>query len=385
MKKFLLIVILKKREVKKMIPFRQDIVAFFDKNIDKIVAIWNEQLINSKSNPLKSKFFNKDTCHDFLIQSLSISKENLEHFLKSLASNFAKEKLDQNIDLGEVTYNLSIGKSITTKFLYNDYLNVNDVNYYIDKINYAFDKLLFYVVTYYSNVKDQIIDKKNEYINTTHHERLTLLGQMTSSFVHEFRNPLTSIHGFVQLLRSENPQLPYLDIISNEIEQLKFNISQFLMLSKKEIVSIEMTSFSLNDLIEEVLSFLYPRILEVNVDIQKHYLHEISIHGFKDEIRQVLINIIFNAVDVLKSVDNPIIQIELDITENSVIIDISNNGPKIPEEMVDTIFEPFVTTKKSGTGLGLYVSKNILEKHGGTLTCQSNDDWTTFTIIFPIL
>lgn len=368
-----------------MIPLRQDIVAFFDKNIDKIVAIWNEQLINSKSNPLKSKFFNKDTCHDFLIQSLSISKEKLEHFLKSLASNFAKEKLDQNIDLGEVTYNLSIGKSITTKFLYNNYLNVNDVNAYIDKINYAFDKLLFYVVTYYSNVKDQIIDKKNEYINTTHHERLTLLGQMTSSFVHEFRNPLTSIHGFVQLLRSENPQLPYLDIISNEIEQLKFNISQFLMLSKKEIVSIEMTSFSLNDLIEEVLSFLYPRILEVNVDIQKHYLHEISIHGFKDEIRQVLINIIFNAVDVLKSVKNPIIQIELDITENSVIIDISNNGPKIPEAMVDTIFEPFVTTKKSGTGLGLYVSKNILEKHGGTLTCQSNDDWTTFTIIFPIL
>lgn len=62
---------------------------------------------------------------------------------------------------------------------------------------------------------------------------------MTSSFVHEFRNPLTSIHGFVQLLRSENPQLPYLDIISNEIEQLKFNISQFLMLSKKKLCQLK--------------------------------------------------------------------------------------------------------------------------------------------------
>src|SRR5690606_37479598 len=101
------------------------------------------------------------------------------------------------------------------------------------------DQYLYYSVTCYSDVKNQIIDEKTKFIDTSHKDRLTLLGQMTSSFIHEFRNPLTSIQGFIQLLKSENPQMKYLDIISIELQQLNFRISQFLLLSKKELIGKE--------------------------------------------------------------------------------------------------------------------------------------------------
>ncbi|GIN87205.1 sensor histidine kinase [Heyndrickxia sporothermodurans] len=368
-----------------MIPLRTDIMIFLEDNKEKILKDWEDHVVISGKDPFKDFIYhNGETMFKLLVQSLVVPMEELEHPLIPFAQKVAVERINAKVNIGEFVYNVNIGRSIINKSLYRNFPNWEEIHPTIDKINHALDMFLFHAVTYYTNVKNQIIEEKNEYITSTHHERLTLLGQMTSSFVHEFRNPLTSIHGFVQLLRSENPQLPYLDIIANELEQLKFSISQFLMLSKKEIIELEMTSFSLNDLIEEVLSFLYPRILEVNVDIKKNYVQEFKILGFKDAIRQVLINIIFNAVDVLKNIKNPVIQIDLNKTADSIILDIGNNGPKIPEGLLDNIFEPFVTTKEAGTGLGLYVSKNTIEKHGGKLTCQSNNDWTIFTIILPL-
>ncbi|MGE8205099.1 histidine kinase N-terminal domain-containing protein [Heyndrickxia sp. NPDC080065] len=368
-----------------MIPLRNDILSCLEEYKEEFFSIWEKQTLISEEDSFNDFIFlNGETLYDLIQKSLSSPIEELDILLEPYAQQVIGARNFGNLNMGEFVYNVNIGKTIICKELLHSYSKIDDLQPFIDKIYYVFDKFLYYSVTHYSNIKDQIIEEKNEYITSTHHERLTLLGQMTSSFVHEFRNPLTSIHGFVQLLRSENPQLPYMDIIANELEQLKFSISQFLMLSKKEIVELEMTTFSLNDLIEEVLSFLYPRILEVNVDIQKNYLHELSILGFKDAIRQVLINIIFNAVDVLKDIEHPVMQIELDTTSDSVILDIANNGPRIPEGLLDNIFEPFVSTKEAGTGLGLYVSKNTIEKHGGTLTCQSNDDWTVFTIILPL-
>ncbi|WP_456271963.1 ATP-binding protein [Bacillus sp. AK031] len=207
---------------------------------------------------------------------------------------------------------------------------------------------------------------------------------MTSSFVHEFRNPLTSINGFIQLLRAENPDLSYLDIIASELDQLNFRISQFLLLSKKSTVGREKTAFFLNELMEEALAFLYPRILEVNVSIQKNLEGDMEIRGWKEEFRQVIINIIFNAIDVLSSSSRqPTIWIESKQDGDKFTLCISNNGDKIPEEILSSIFEPFVTSKKDGTGLGLFICKEIVEKHDGKLTCNSTEQRTSFTIILP--
>ena len=123
------------------------------------------------------------------------------------------------------------------------------------------------------------------------------------------------------------------------------------------------------------------------VKIKKEIVDEITLHGYADEMRQVFINIIFNAIDVLNHhrIPNPTIEIKSYIENNThVILSISNNGPMIPAELSKTIFEPFFTTKKLGTGLGLFVCKEIIEKHKGELTCSSTPDITIFTIKLPL-
>src|SRR5690606_6038849 len=267
---------------------------------------------------------------------------------------------------------------------------------------------------------------KNQLTKESHEERLTLLGQMTSSFVHEFRNPLTTIHGFIQLLRSENPELPYMDIISSELEQLKFRISQFLLLSRRESVNQEKTLFNVHDIFDQIIAFIYPRLLEFNVELERRIDRDLYIEGYVEEFRQVIINIIFNAIDVLAEQESSsAIKVKGYRNEDSIVLTISNTGPKIPDDLLATIFEPFVktkksgtglvlyvinangltitntclkisddfletifelfvTTKKSGTGLVLYVCNDIIKKHNGQLLCTSNDEWTTFTIVIPI-
>src|SRR5690606_2093055 len=128
-------------------------------------------------------------------------------------------------------YNVNVGRSILIHYLTSSKLKWPDLQEVLNEVNLLFDNFLFYSVTNYTEAKDKIIEEKTQFIDSTHQDRLTILGQMTSSFVHEFRNPLTSISGFIQLLKAENPEMKYLDIIGSELEQLNFRISQFLLLS----------------------------------------------------------------------------------------------------------------------------------------------------------
>ncbi|MDF2902865.1 MAG: histidine kinase [Bacillus sp. (in: firmicutes)] len=141
-------------------------------------------------------------------------------------------------------------------------------------------------------------------------------------------------------------------------------------------------------MVDEVLTFLYPSILDSKVKILNNLdlEGEIELFGYADEIRQVFINLIFNAIDVLSQYrSDPTIQIKCSRVENSHIkILVSNNGPMIPESNLNTIFEPFVTTKKLGTGLGLFVCREIIEKHKGFLSCVSIPEQTNFIITLPV-
>ena len=159
-----------------------------------------------------------------------------------------------------------------------------------------------------------------------------------------------------------------------------------MLLSKKELIGKEKTVFSLNKMIEEVLNFLYPSILDTNVRIIKEVADDMDLFGYADEIRQVLINIIFNAIDVLSQYrDDPQIQIKgFFVNDTHIKIEISNNGPVIPDHLLKTIFEPFVTTKTLGTGLGLFVCREIIEKHKGILACSSEPDKTSFIMLLPL-
>lgn len=364
------------------------LVEYFTSHKEDLLNEWAKKIIISRNDPFVTQIRdNAEYMFNLLIKILSLKDNQFETHLQTLATKIAKERVLANINIGDFVYNVSIGRTIMSQQLADSKLEWDEIHEALNLLNYCFDKFLYYAVSEYTDAKNKIIEEKTQFIDSTHEDRLTLLGQMTSSFVHEFRNPLTSIQGFIQLIKSENPGMKYLDIISNELEQLNFRISQFLLLSKKELIGKEKTSFSLNTLMEEVLAFLYPSILDVNVKVVKELITDVDLHGYVDEIRQVLINIIFNAIDVLGHyrIEDPMIDIKCTVMQNSFIqINIGNNGPRIPEEHLKSIFEPFFTTKKLGTGLGLFVCREIIEKHKGVLTCSSSCDLTIFSILLPL-
>jgi signal transduction histidine kinase len=354
---------------------------------ENFIVDWMNKLIIRENDPCREdlKKYTEDFLYD-LLNILSQPKSEMDSHIKKLAIEIGERRVKSKSNIGDFVYNVNIGRSVIYANLQKFDLEWNHLQESIDRINYCFDQFLYHAVSYYSEHKDKIIEEKTEFINSTHKDRLTLLGQMTSSFIHEFRNPLTSIQGFIQLLKADHPDMAYLDIIKNELEQLNFRISQFLLLSKKEIIGKDKVRFSLNQMIDEVLTFLYPSILDAKVKVIQETPEEMEIIGYEDEIRQVLINIVFNAIDVLSQYrEDPKIEITARIVNNSHIkLEIANNGPAIPENMLKSIFEPFVTTKKLGTGLGLFVSREIIEKHKGFLACSSFQDRTEFIILLPL-
>lgn len=371
-----------------MLPITQNrLLSFLSSEKEHLIAEWNEMIIVSEDDPYKLRITkNAEEMYGIIMAIFSKSNEELEVHLQKIAFAVGEERVRADINIGDFVYNVNSGRSVIYKHLHKMNLEWEELQDTINRINYCFDTFLYYAVSYYNEQKNKIIEEKNEFIDSTHKDRLTLLGQMTSSFIHEFRNPLTSIQGFIQLLKSDHPDMKYLDIISSELEQLNFRISQFLLLSKKELIGKEKTLFSVNKMIDEVLNFLYPSILDTNVKITKEVAEKMELFGYADEIRQVLINIIFNAIDVLSQYrDDPRIEIKgFFVNDTHIKLEISNNGPMIPDNLLKTIFEPFVTTKTLGTGLGLFVCREIIEKHKGILACSSEPDKTSFIILLPL-
>lgn len=370
-----------------LIRINDDVVKFLQKERKQLFNEWEAEILVSADDPYKGRMKEDFEIMFYLvIQSFKNNKNNLEKTIRNFSISIADQREKAGINIGEFVYNVNIGRSIFQKYIKQLEPDIQELQTYSEQIQYYFDQLLYFSVSYYSDAKKQIIEEKTKFIDTSHKDRLTLLGQMTSSFIHEFRNPLTSVQGFIKLLKAENPEMKYLDIVSIELEQLNFRISQFLLLSKKELIGKDKKTFSLNELLEEVLMFLYPSILDGKVKIIKNLEDEFFLHGYSDEIRQVLINIIFNAIDELSTYNaDPRIEINCHyLAQSHIKLEIANNGPMIPKHLVQSIFEPFVTTKTLGTGLGLFVCKEIIEKHKGILACETQAKLTVFSITLPI-
>ena len=358
-------------------------VAYLTRNRDTVIYGLQDKITNTSQEESKSRIFQcLVSIYDVLMNTPLPMTSQKTNNIKDIVIKLAESEVHSGTTIEDFLAGISIVKSELFLLLekqISDTLPIQDIKLSLYE---RFESLLIHSIPIFlKSLSEKEADK--QIISEAHNERLTLLGQMTSSFVHEFRNPLTSVKGFIQLLKAEYPDLKYLDIISTELEQLNSRISQFLLLSRKEHVDLHPDIFRLDPLIEEVITFLYPSIVDTNVKVESDVMEELYILGNMEEIRQVLLNITFNALDVLAAQHHPVIKISCRREEENVIITIANNGPKIDEEMLKNIFKPFYTTKEIGTGLGLFVCKEIIEKHSGTLNCESSDPWTLFTITLP--
>ncbi|MFE5320406.1 sensor histidine kinase [Paenibacillus sp. NPDC056579] len=233
------------------------------------------------------------------------------------------------------------------------------------------------------------LKEKDMAINQLHDDRITLLGKMAASMAHEIRNPLTSIKGFLQLLRTNLRALPmekadaYLEFIEAECNNMHMQVTGFLSFSKRPIIEEELADTSLKQILEYNLSLLNPRLINENVVLKVDIPDSITLRVQKLAFQQVLNNLLNNGIDALSEVKyEKIISIKAFEDQDHTWIWIGNNGPAIPAELAKTLFAPFVTNKTNGTGLGLAICKQIMTKNNGDISFQSTDRETTFKLSF---
>lgn len=219
-------------------------------------------------------------------------------------------------------------------------------------------------------------------------EKQALAGQIAAGIAHEIRNPLTTVRGYLQLLGSDiddNIANIFSGLLIPEIDRANKIISDFLRITKpsdKELEVIQVHKF----LIDYLWEFLKSESLLYNVDLNVEILPAtkyLSILCNRGELLQVFINLFQNS---LQAKGNSPLQINIStrLVNSHVQFIFSDNGKGIEAPILVHIFEPFFSTKDTGTGLGLSVSRRIVENHRGTMHASSNENGTEFIIELPV-
>jgi len=138
----------------------------------------------------------------------------------------------------------------------------------------------------------------------------------------------------------------------------------------------------LNDLVQRVLTLFASDIEMKQINLQSTVDSTIRVEADASLIEQVLINLIKNAIEVVESADNRKISIEAELRDESTVLTITDNGPGIPEEVLENIFVPFYTTKSSGSGIGLSLSRQIMKAHNGNISVSTTSKGSSFKLTF---
>lgn len=217
-----------------------------------------------------------------------------------------------------------------------------------------------------------------------------LLGDVTSVFAHEVRNPINNISTGIQLVSSRLPQEdPNQEVLSraqNDCTRLNELMESVLAYSRP--IGEKLDNIDLSSLIQHLMDRWHPRMSKVNVNPYFESEEKLPpVFGNARALEQVFINLISNAIDAM-SKDGGTLAIKLVKGmaiggQEQVEVTVSDNGPGIPEEIQKRLFEPFVTNKPRGTGLGLAVSKKIITEHHGSIQVKSFPGGTIFHVIIP--
>ncbi len=216
-------------------------------------------------------------------------------------------------------------------------------------------------------------------------EKLALTGRMTSVIAHEINNPLEAITNLMYLLRSELPEEGpaggYIGMVESELERISGITKQTLRWSRE--TTDQAQTFQTGPLVDDVLRLFAGKIRNRQLTVRVEGPRDVSIAGVVGQIRQVLANLTSNAIDASPLGGRVVISV-LE-AEREAGFSVSDNGAGIPESLMVKLFQPFLSTKGDlGNGLGLYISKEIVERHGGRIEVTSTPDrGTTMTVWLP--
>ncbi|MBD2872901.1 ATP-binding protein [Paenibacillus arenilitoris] len=231
-------------------------------------------------------------------------------------------------------------------------------------------------------IRDISERKKNEEL-LINSEKLYVAGQLAAGIAHEIRNPLTSLKGFLQLIatgRASNGQ--FYAIMKSELVRIESIVSELLMLSKPQMY--DFTHRDVRQIMAETVTLLETQAILHDVVIElRAEERPLWVLGVENQLKQVFINVIKNAIEAMP--DGGVVSIDMSLDDAGAVgIRIRDEGCGISKEQLSTLGQPFYTTKDKGTGLGLMVTYKIVDNHQGQIAAESEMGvGTTFSIRLP--
>ena len=239
-----------------------------------------------------------------------------------------------------------------------------------------------YLIAFEGIIRDITVRNKLEQM-TSMFDRMNMVGSMAATVAHEIRNPMTTVRGYLQVLgRKEKYQTDKekFKLMIEEMDRANTIIGEYLSLSRKKAIHFEICS--LNNIIETLFPLIQANATPSKIcasldltDIPELLLDE-------NEIRQLLLNLVRNGIEAMPSGGDLIIRTCYEDTK--VILSISDQGSGIPSNVLDKLGTPFITTKDTGTGLGLPICYQITHRHNANIKINTSDDGTTFFVYFTL-
>lgn len=237
------------------------------------------------------------------------------------------------------------------------------------------------------NLKREISKMQNELFKK---DKLAAVGSMAGAIAHRMRNPLNIIQMCAQYLgtrlQANAEYMQILSAIEEKVKVLESLTKDFVEYSRAS--HIRKSPESLEKLADEVITSCLPRCKIQGVEVIRRYQPNIpTIMVDVDLIREVITNILDNALEAMKGAGKVLVSISLDKETSFLHMAITNSGSVLPEELQDKIFEPFFTTKETGMGLGLAIVRQVIDGHGGRIQAigDQKTNTTTFNIYLPLV
>lgn len=221
-----------------------------------------------------------------------------------------------------------------------------------------------------------------------HFSRLITIGELSACFAHEVTNPLMLIRGHVRFIEeslpADHPLRINFEVIERASRRIEEMAKRMLNFSKKRARRTE--ACEIDEVISDALRFVQPYLRTQSIDIQVRLDQDLpALDLDRWQMVQAVVNLLQNAADSMSETDKRVLSIASRVESDAMLIAISDTGTGIPAADIHHIFEPFFTTKGDrGTGLGLFIAKQAVEEHKGSISVETSSRGTTFTISLPL-
>jgi signal transduction histidine kinase/CRP-like cAMP-binding protein len=245
------------------------------------------------------------------------------------------------------------------------------------------DEEMLSALSIHASIAIQNAKMAQELVNS---ERLAVIGRMASSIIHDIKNPMTTIKAYAQVIRKkigEGETIQLVDEVIRQIDRL-VNMAQEILDFSRGVTSINFTKIKLGDFLDGVVAFLARDFERNKIEIEKNFEFDDEVEIDVDKMTRVVFNIAHNSRDAMPEGGKFIVKTWRE--DDFFFMQFTDTGKGMPEEVKKKLFEPFVTYgKKHGTGLGMAITKKIVNEHKGDIFVESElGKGTTITIKLPI-